>query len=188
MKQYHIELTCCEQTLVASIDFESVTHESFLKNQKSILSLLKSLSERSAIPKHRLSYWTDPDYNISPYKNTSNRGVFERNGRSGCEIYTHPSFLKYLRYFLYGVDLQDELIERFKCSCTKDLIDFKYVTSSDIIPICKHARKVARIAIQEYGLSKRHVTEELFKLCLELKLSLIHARSVRDYVARVNVR
>lgn len=185
MEKFHIALTENEKALVGNIDFESYTRESYIANQESILSLLRSLSDRNAIPEQRLKYWNDPEYNIGGYKNTSKKETFERNGRKGSEIYTHPHFLKYLRYFLYGADLPDQLIKQFYIGCNEGHVNFDYVTSGDITPICKSARKIARIAIRDYNLEKRHVTEELYKLCLDIELDVSYARFVRNEVAKI---
>lgn len=185
MEKFHIALTENEKALVGNIDFESFTHESYIANQEPVLSLLKSLSDRNAIPEQRLKYWNDPEYNIGGYKNTSKKGTFERNGKKGGELYTHPPFLKYLRYFLYGADLPDQLIKQFRIGCKEGHVNFDYVTSGDIEPICKSARKVARIAIRDYKLEKRHITEELYKLCLDMELDNRYARMVRNDVATV---
>ena len=64
MEKFHIALTENEKALVGNIDFESYTRESYIANQEPILSLLKSLSDRNAIPEQRLKYWNDPGYNI----------------------------------------------------------------------------------------------------------------------------
>ena len=153
MEKYHVELTDNEQMLVARIDFESCDRESYLNNQEPILALVRSLSDRNAIPEQRLKYWNDPEYNVGG-RFTSKRGTFERNGTEGDEIYRHPHFLKYLRYFLYGADLPDDLIDRFRSSCEEGFVNFSHVTSSDIVPICKSARTVSRIAIRKYRLEK----------------------------------
>ena len=185
MEDYRVELTENEQVLVARIDFESHTHEAYLDNQAPILALLRSLSDRNAIPAQRLKYWNDPEYSMGGYRHTSNKGTFERNGVEGDEIYTHPHFLKYLRYFLYGPDLPDKLMEQFKSGCEAGFVNIDYVTSSDITPICKSARAVARIAIREHKLKRHHVTEEFFKLCLDMGLDVSDARVVRGDVARI---
>ena len=93
--------------------------------------------------------------------------------------------LKYLGYFLCGADLPDDLIEMFIVDAEKGYVSFNYVTSSDITPICKAARKVARIAIRQHRFSKSHVAEEFFRLCIDIGLDLGDARIVRDDVMRI---
>ena len=98
MEKYHIELTDKESILVDEIDFESYTHESYLANKQPILALLESLTGRDAIPEQRLKYWNDPDYCTTPGK-ASHKGVFEGNGCTGDDIYTHPHFPQVSRLF-----------------------------------------------------------------------------------------
>ena len=115
--------------------------------------------ERDAIPEERLNYWTDPDYNTGQLK-ASNKGVFERNGCTGQEIYTHPHFIPYLRYFLFGADLPDAVIAKFEEKVGNPC----RVTSSDIVPVSKCARAHAR----QHSLDRAHAGEEFFKLCLDM--------------------
>ena len=186
MEKYHIKLTDEEQVIVDEIDFESFTHESYLANQEPILTLLSSLSERGAIPEQRLKYWNDPEYNTGGRGKISHLVQFEKNGNVDNEVYTHPHFLKYyLGYFLFGTDLPDGLIEMFEADVEKEYVNLNYVTSSDITPICRVARKVARIAIRQCGLSKSHVAEEFFRLCLDTGLGISYARIVRKNVMRI---
>ena len=69
MEKYHIELTDEEMALVEAIDLRVAhlshdeAHATWEANKRPILALLKSLSERRAIPEERLNYWNDPDYN-----------------------------------------------------------------------------------------------------------------------------
>lgn len=182
MKKYHIELTEAEEALVDAIDLR-VSHSShdeghaaYKANQGPILALLKSLSERGAVPRERLNYWNDPDYNTGRLK-ASNKGVFERNGCTGQEIYTHPHFMPYLRYFLFGADLPDTVITAFE----EKVGNPDWVTSSDIVPIGKCARDLAR----RHGLDRAHAPEEFFKLCLDMGLGLSTAASVMRSVKQL---
>ena len=83
MKKYHIELTDEEKALVQAIDLRTAHsnhdegHTAYKANQRPILALLESLSERGAIPEGRLNYWNDPDYYTGRLK-ASHKGVFER--------------------------------------------------------------------------------------------------------------
>ncbi len=77
-----------------------------------VLRLLKSLVDRGAIPEARLRYWSDPEYQIGRVK-ASHKGLFERNGIQGQEIYTNPHILEYLRYFLFGAQFPQQEIAEF---------------------------------------------------------------------------
>ena len=105
MEKYHIELTDEEEALVDAVDLR-VSHPdrdeayaAYEVNKQPILALLESLRERGAIPEEGLNYWNRPDYNTDRRLKVSNKGMFERNGCTGQEIYTHPHFIPYLRYF-----------------------------------------------------------------------------------------
>lgn len=92
MEKYHIELTEIEAAILAQIDLRDSHrnhdegHAAYKANAQPIIALLKSLSDRSAVPKERLNYWNDPRYHHGRIK-TSRKGLFERNGRTGAEIY-----------------------------------------------------------------------------------------------------
>ena len=182
MEKYHVELTEVEAALVREIDLRvrhrshDEGHAAYQANERPILRLLESLSERGAIARERLSYWDDPKYNTGGLK-TSHRGVFERNGWRGREIYTHPHFIPYLRYFLFGADLPDAVVADFE----ETVGNPAWVTSSDIVPIGKCARGLAR----RYGLDRKHAAAEFFKLCLDMGLERDTAFSVRRAVMQL---
>ncbi|MCK1281787.1 hypothetical protein IVB46_41890 [Bradyrhizobium sp. 61] len=182
MEKYHIKLTDEEAAFVASIDLRvshdhhDEGHAAYLANKKPILALLKSLSERDAMPAARLSWWKDPRYNQGRVK-ASRKGLFERNGCIGADIYTHPHFIPHLRYFLFGADLSDEVISAFE----EKVGNPQWVTSSDVVPIGKYARDLTR----QHHLDKADAPEEFFKLCLDLGLGLNTAGSVMRSVKQV---
>ena len=177
-----IELTDEETAILGAIDLRvshsthDEGHAAYLANKRPILALLQSLGERGAIPHQRLSYWNDPDYNTGRPR-TSHKGVFERNGCTGEDIYTHPHFLQYLRYFLFGPDLPDPVIAKFE----EKVGNPDWVTSSDIVPISKYARALTR----QFGLDRRHAAEEFFKLCLDMGLGLSTAGIVPRSVMQI---
>ena len=182
MKKYHIELSDEEKALVEAIDLRmshsnhDEGHTAYKANQRPILALLESLNERGAIPEERLKYWNDPDYYAGRLK-ASHKGVVERNGCTGQEIYTHPHFIPYLRYFLFGADLPDAVIAKFEGKVGNP----DWVTSSDILPIGKGARDLAR----QYRLDRAHAPEEFFRLCLDMGLGLSTATSVMRSVKQI---
>ncbi|MBY5774821.1 hypothetical protein HFN63_32835 [Rhizobium leguminosarum] len=182
MEKYHIKLTEEEAGLLSKIDLRSYhqNHEegraAYLNNQEPILALLKSLSGRRAVPEVRLSYWNDPNYRSGRIKG-SRKGLFERNGCTGSDIYTHPHFLEQLRYFLFGTELPDAVIEAFEAKVGNP----EWVSSSDIVPIGKAARDLTR----RYRLDIAAAPEEFFKLCLDMGLGLSAAESVMRSVKQV---
>lgn len=174
MEKYHVSLTGDEQMALAKIDLHNMgDHVTYLANKQPILTLVALLNARKAIPEHRLRYWSDPEYHAGRVKD-SHRGLFERNGTRGDEIFVHPHFLPYLRYFLYGPDLPDRAIEMF----AEQLGNPEWFTSGDIDPLCKCARSLVR----QLHLDKNNAAEEFFKLCLEIGLDPLYAQSVRKSV------
>lgn len=182
MNKYHIELTAEEASLMSQIDLR-VRHEShaeghaaYNSNRSPILALVHSLNERQAVPRERLNYWNDPDYNPGRIK-ASRKGLFERNGCVGQDIYIHPHFVPHLRYFLFGADLADEVITAFE----EGVGNPEWVTSSDIISIGKLARDLTR----RHRLDKATAVGEFFKLCLDMGLGLGTACSVMRAVQQI---
>ena len=183
MNKFHIDLTPEERALVARIDLRSdhgrnhdEARAAYLANQEPILALLRSLEARNAIPVQRLRYWGDVAYNPTGRIRTSRKGLFERNGCTGDEIYTHQHFLAYLRYFLYGAELPESVMHEFATRVGEP----RWVSSSDAIPLGKAAREIAgRHGLTDYG-----APEEFFKLCLDLGLSVDVARTVLRAVKR----
>jgi len=143
--KYVIELTEEEAALVEAIDLRvshpdhDEGHAAYQANKRPILALLESLNARGAIPQERLNYWNDAAYSTGRLS-ASNKGVFERNGCTGDDIYTHPHFIPYLRYFLFGADLPDAAITAFESKVDNP----DWITSSDIVPIGKYVRDLAR--------------------------------------------
>lgn len=194
MKKYHIELTDQEQALVDQIDLRLPHtmllgidgHEVYKANIEPIIKLIKSLQERGGVPGHRLRYWDDPEYNTSGRGRKSHLDIFKENGRTDNldEIYTHPSFIEFLRYFLFGCELSNRVIETFDALVQDKHLTPKYFTSGDYDPMWKITRKVTR----QYGLHKDHTldaSEEFLKLCLDMGFDIGVAMSVRNTVKKV---
>ena len=151
-----------------------VDHEQWKRQGPLILLLLKSLTDRKAIPEIRLRYWSDPDYQIGRIK-ASHQGLFERNRTTGKDIYTHAHFLPYLRYFILGAQLPEQVNAEFQ----EVVGDPEWVSSGDVTDITKGTRRLVR----EYGLHGED--EEFYRLALDVGLSLSFAKAVRDAVKQV---
>ena len=173
---YEVELTKEESEKLNGIELDqsALDHEQFKLQAPLILELLRSLAERNAIPEIRLKYWTDPNYHLGRLK-TSYKGVFEGNGSQGDEIYIHPNFLPYFRYFLFGAQLPAPAITEFE----KVVGNPEWVSSGDITEIAKGTRAIVR----KYGLKTED--EEFYRLALDAGLSQWFAKSVRDAVKQV---
>jgi hypothetical protein len=57
----------------------------------------------------------------------------------------------------------------------------EWISSGDIVPIGKFARDLTR----QYCLDKNNVSEEFFKLCLDMGLSLSTAQSIMQSVKQI---
>jgi hypothetical protein len=135
-------------------------------------TLTMSLLEREAIPRVRLSYFTDPELNVRGH-GRSRKQIFERNGTRGENIFRHPHFFRYLRYFVLGPDLPGETVRRFAEAAADDEDGLQ---------------AFAREEVRRRGLERTDAAEEFFKLALELDLDPWIARGVRDAVMRLKSR
>jgi hypothetical protein len=163
-----IALTVEEERLHKQIDFDPQDpgfHETLVRSCDAAKPLAESLLKRKAIPKIRLAYFTDPEYNVGSKR--SRRAIFEGNGCHGEEILGHGNFLKFLKYFIHGPDLPATTLKGF---C--ELID----RDRDR----QELRSYARAEIRSRGLDARDASEEFYKLALECDLDEGYARSVRD--------
>ena len=189
MERYHVDLNDEEAALVASIqlhvsgslDMDGI-QEACLNNEGKVPILMELLLGRGAIPDHRWRYWSDPKYCTAQGKR-SYEEIFASNGSAGREAYEHPHFLPFLRYFLFGCELRDVIVEEFESELAHERIRPEWFTSGDHDPMWKLARRLTR----KYGLvrEKHQASEEFMKLCLDMGFGLSVARSVRDEVMRV---
>jgi len=175
-----IELRAAEQALLERIDFEPTRQTHDFEQVQEICNaagaLTALLMERNAIPEVRLKYFADADYNVGGH-GSSRLEIFEKNGTSGDAIFTHPIFLKCLRYFLYGPDLPGAVVDAFQ----KKVDDCGMVTSGDVIPLGNYAKQLTR----SHGLDTIDAPDEFYKLALDCGLDEGVARSVRNAVMKV---
>jgi hypothetical protein len=176
-----IELTAREQGLAARIDFDPASRLDNADTWKAVgdamRELMSSLLERNAIPLARRKFFTDPACFVGG-RGQSHLQVFERNGTRGDDVFRHPHFVKYLRYFLYGPDLPKDVIALFQKKVADCGSPF---TSSDALTVADFARDLTRA----HGLEPHGTAEEFFKLALDSGLAPGDARTVRDTVKRV---
>ncbi len=97
--------------------------------------------------------------------------MYARNGTNGAEAYTHPNFLKILRYFLYGAELPQGAIDEFE----KQVGNPEWFSGSDIIGLTKKTREIVR----RYNLRDWEHSDHFHMLALDNGLSANHADSVR---------
>lgn len=102
-----LQLTPEEQQLYDGLQVEPHDHETWVEVGRRMVPLMRSLAAKGAIPEARARYFLDADFN--PGDTRSRRDVFVGNGcRTDKEIFGHPHFLKYLRYFVEGPGLPAE--------------------------------------------------------------------------------
>lgn len=177
MSRYQIELIRNESEWVDRIDFRLdlppgvYRHAVYLSNSGPIISLLGSLGARGGIPARRLALWTDPELQTGRVKG-SYMDLYARNGSAGAEAYTHPNFIPFLRYFLYGADLPDIVMNQFEAQVGNP----ERFSGSDIIELSKKTRELVR----RHNLKSNLRDLEFQKLALDLGLSNYHANSVRE--------
>lgn len=179
MDRFRLPMTASEEALVARIDFgeghavHADRRAAYLANKIPILELLDALTSRGAIPAHRVAYWNDPAFNPGRIKG-SRRQMFERHGNSGTDIYTHPHFVRHLRYILFGANLPNDIVDDFE----REVGDPEFVSYGDALELGRYARKLVR----GRGLIPHSVCDEFFKLSLDLGLSVDEALRIREIV------
>lgn len=170
-------LTQAEQELLAAVTFDLPDgYQAVQRNGEAVCALIKSLIARKAIPELRVKWFTDPSY-FPGGRGKSRQQMFERNGCRGEDIFRHPHFLDYLRTFLYGANLPEPVIVQFR----QAVKDCGQVSSSDIVPLGKKARAIARV----HGLQGHDACEEFYVLALECGIWHSYAEHIRDAVKQL---
>jgi hypothetical protein len=169
-----IDLTPAERDLLAQLKFDtsaSSDGDQVRSNGELACNLMHSLLRRDAIPEARLGWFFDPDYNATG-RESSQRDVFIRSGRQDDDdIFRHPKFLKYLRYFLSRADLPHGV----KLAFAQRVARCGHVKPGDVIPLGDFARACCR----DLGLQQTIAAEEFYKLALDLALDRRYAESIR---------
>lgn len=174
-----IELNEHEKGLAEALgSFEISTDEDYEKRIGKLGRaglLARSLLERDAIPKARLNYFFEPEYNLGNPKK-SIKETFESNGTNGEEILTHPHFLKYLKYFIYGADLPQLLQSELGSLKEEHPYDDEFIEEAALI-LKTHFKAVG-------SNHRKKFADEVFKLCLDLDVDLAYAKNLRDRVMK----
>lgn len=172
-----IDLTVEENKIAEQINFSPTGREGYALtdiNGDRVCALVKLLNDRGAIPLHRRRYFTDPAFNPGG-RGKSNKEIFEAKGCFGEQILRHNHFLKFFRYMIYGANLPQPIIE----SMQEAVQDCGCVTSSDIQPLVKTARQLARAHLRR----PNETSEEFYMLALDLgfdpQTALMFRNSVR---------
>lgn len=172
-----IELTDEEQELIDKIEFDPMKvsdHQQWQINSELAYRIITLLLSRKAVPEHRIRYFTEPAYNCGG-RGKSRRELFLANAKTNENMFRHNHFLAYIRYFVFGPNLPEELIASFR----KSVEACGNITSGDIDPLRTKARALAR----QYKLNKTNA-DEFYKLALET-MGHSHADSIRDAIMQV---
>lgn len=176
LNRYQIQLTQEEAELARQIDFRLDfppnidRHIVYLSNSGPIISLMKSLIDRGGILERRWALWNDTELHVGRPKG-SYKTLYAQNGNVGDEAYTHPNFIPFLRFFLYGASLPEVVIAQFEAQVGNP----EWFSGSDIIELSKKTRELVR----RYNLKSSRSDLEFQKLALDVGLSNYHANSVR---------
>jgi hypothetical protein len=176
-----IHLTKTEEKLLNRLvldhaGYVRLEREETIANGELAATLIQSLLAHKSIPECRLRYFADPDYNVGSSK-SSKRDLFLRNAHTDEEMYRHPHFLKYLRYFVFGADLPDHLKEAF-------LARFKE-SDGDTRQLIQLARGQFRELAKARLPQAYEYPEAFYQLALDCGCEQWHARDVRDAVKRI---
>ncbi|MGY4157880.1 hypothetical protein ACVINW_003722 [Bradyrhizobium sp. USDA 4461] len=185
MTTYHIALTSEEQELLRKVDLRDDlpvgvdAHAVYQSNRAPILALMKSLVDRRAIPQHRVDFFTDASYKPGRPRG-SRQSLFERNGTRGEEIFEHPHFKPYLRYFLNGCELPSTAISEFE----REVGNPEWVSGSDGIDLAKKAIAICR----RHRIPRHEAAEEFFKLALDMGIRLCQANTIQAIISRSSLK
>lgn len=177
---FSIGLTSAEAELIESIKSNPIDTlnnvDAFHTNGTLVSQLTHSLLNRNAIPTQRLKYFTEPAYNIGG-RGKSRQENFIRNAGGTENMIRHGHFLKYLRYFIHGANLPEDILTEFS-NAVKECGN---ITSGDIDPLSKRAREL----IRTFNLVPKSAADEFYKLSLDLGLDPIDATSIYSSVLKI---
>jgi hypothetical protein len=176
MRTPSLDLTEEEKKLLEQIKFRSNSLDEIRQSLAPMKLLTDLLLEKKAIPKVRLWYFKDPQYNPSG-RGKSRLQVFEKNGTPEEEISSHPHFMKYLEYFIFGPNIPIHVERDFLAT----------VGSSGNISLrdIQDFGPKARAFVRSEGVSAHETAEEFFKLAIEHGASPTLAASLRSTVLSV---
>ncbi|MEE8208462.1 MAG: hypothetical protein V3T88_05885 [Nitrosomonadaceae bacterium] len=172
-----VSLDPSEKKLLDQITFDFDRHndEILRASCKAADTLANLLLMREAIPEIRIRFFIEPEFNIGAKK--SRLQVFESDGVTGYAIFGDPRFLEYLRYFIYGPDLPDQVKTEF---CNMEY-PYEYISGGEIGDL----RKLAISLVREYNLIPSEAACEFFKLAIECGMDAYSAQLIRDAVREV---
>jgi hypothetical protein len=132
--------------------------------------LFKSLFKRNAIPKIRLDIFQDAS--LAEKRKKSILQHFQNNGISVQSVAQQPHFLKYLKYFIEGPDLPQNVIKRL-CKIADEESWMDAVECNEVI------LKSVKACMREFGLNRQQAPSEFFRLANEIGFSLEDSKAIR---------
>jgi hypothetical protein len=130
--------------------------DEILRSQAELTNILLS---RKAIPDIRIKYFTVPEFNTGNPK-VSHQETFQRNGNTGQRIFEHPHFREYLRYFIDGPLLGEDIKREASLLYDRSPFENDYPEALSKL-ILKHKKKLLS------QMSKSNLAEEVYKLLIE---------------------
>jgi hypothetical protein len=166
-----IELTGHEQALYKKA--QNIEHD-YESGSEAMANLYSILKEKDAIPKERLNWFVNSEWNIGTKK--SRLQIFESNGTSKENITKHPHFLKHFQYFIEGADLP------------KKLLDYAYAKRTDTLFDDEWCKEVLFEVKQNKPIQsdRKKFAEEIFKLCADLNINIEEAKSLRQSILKLS--
>jgi hypothetical protein len=150
-------------------------YDAVQKNGEMVNQLMISLVARGAIPEVRLKYFSDTKFSARG-RQGSHYDQFKTSNRTDEEVYSHPNFLSFLRYFVLGADLPPTIVEEFSAKAFR----YGHVGPSDALEL----GQLARQQVRKFGLAPHDVDEEYYRLALDCGIYQGHAERVRDVVRK----
>lgn len=136
-------------------------------SSKAIAKLFKQLKERDAIPKGRLNWFVNPEWNIGTKKSRKELCT-PRNGK----ILEQPQFFKHLQYFIEGPDLPQEILD--------SAIEFRRDNNFDDEWCQTILTKLKQLKPSRF--ERKRLAEEVFKLCSEFSIGIYEAKDLRQSI------
>ncbi|MBL4763444.1 MAG: hypothetical protein JKY93_12200 [Gammaproteobacteria bacterium] len=171
-----IELNETERALLGILDIHSQSPrypDWTEKKGEAALQLVTLLLDRNGIPEVRRAYFSDPAYNTGRGKG-SQYDAFVQKGNTFASTIRHPHFLPYLRHFIFGARMSNNLKTHF----LQAVEGCGGVSSGDLELLVREAKGLFRRS----GMDKRDFREEIYKLALDCELEEYEARHIQKYV------
>lgn len=172
-----IHLTADEDEILTQVRFPargaSLEFEENERNGRLVSRLIKSLLAREAIPRVRMRFYADPEFNPS-HPGCSRREMFLRSTHSDEQAYRHQAFLRYLHYFIHGPDLPEDIKDKFFETASEHFVEVNELEEK--------ARWLIRTSdVQRYP-RDYELHEKFYQLALDCGCAEGDARRVRKAV------